>query len=62
MLGEDGILGFLGTSTLPMQSVLNTTGTTAVQIWCETQFDKATSGSITAAKSQIYAIQTSSNS
>jgi hypothetical protein len=53
---------FLASSTLPMQTVLDVTKPTTVQVWCETQLNKVISGEVTASKGQLFAVQTSSNS
>jgi hypothetical protein len=53
---------FLASSTLPMQTVLDVTKPTAVQVWCETQLNKVTSGEVTASQGQLFAVQTGSNS
>jgi hypothetical protein len=53
---------FLATSTLPLQTVLDITKPTSIQVWCETQLNKVTSGEVTASDGRLFAVQTSSNS
>lgn len=53
---------FLGSSTLPLQTVLDITTPTTIQVWCETQLNKATSGEMSAADGKLFAVQTSKNS
>jgi hypothetical protein len=53
---------FLGTSTLPLNTAVTFTKPTAIQVWCETELNKASSGEMTASHGALWAIQTTSNS
>jgi hypothetical protein len=60
VLGNAGTLGYLGTSTLPVQAALNTGSNVTVQVWCVTQINDVTGGEVTASKGELSAVQTSS--
>jgi len=62
-LAEFGIGGiFLASTTLPLETAVTLTKTTPMEVWCETQLNKATSGEMSAADAVLVAVQTSSNS
>jgi hypothetical protein len=53
---------FLGSSTLPLEAPVTITAPTSVQLLCETQLNKATSGEMSATDGKLLAVQTSANS
>ena len=60
---QEFILGtFIGGSTLPLQAAVTLPKPTAVQLFCEAQLNKATSGEQSAEDGVLSAVQTSSNS
>jgi len=62
VLGKFGAGVFIGSTTLPLQAVLNSSSSHAIQVWCENPVDNPGEGEVHARRGQLFAVQTSGNS